>query len=115
MATPTEMMSALEDQVLETVRQSQDAVVKAVQTWAEAGKSLVPDLPAMPFAMPFADQIPAAADVIETAFDFADKMLSVQREFAAAVLEAAKPVLGTAKEAAVKATTTSKAAAAKIA
>lgn len=95
MANATEMINALEDQVLETVRQSQDAVVKAVRTWAEAGKNLVPDLPPLPFS----DQLPATVDLVENAFAFADKLLSSQREFAAAVLEAARPVLG-GKEAA---------------
>ncbi|MGH2650867.1 MAG: hypothetical protein ACRDHK_06610 [Actinomycetota bacterium] len=93
MATATEMFSALEDQVLETVRQSQEAVVKAVKTWAEAGKSIVPDLPPLPFA----DQLPNTVDIVENAFNFADKLLAVQREFAAAILEAAKPVLGKAE------------------
>ena len=90
MATATEMFSALEDQVLETVRQSQEAVVKAVKTWAEAGKSMVPDLPPLPFA----DQLPNTVDIVENAFDFADKLLAAQRDFAAAVLEAARPVIG---------------------
>jgi hypothetical protein len=92
MATATEMIGALEDQVLETVRQSQDAVIKAVKTWAEAGKNLVPELPPLPFA----DQIPATVDLVENAFDFADKLLAAQRDFAAAVLEAARPVIGKA-------------------
>lgn len=92
MATATEMFSALEDQVLETVRQSQEAVVKAVKTWAEAGKSMVPDLPPLPFA----DQLPNTVDIVENAFDFADKLLAAQRDFAAAVLDAARPVIGKA-------------------
>lgn len=96
MATATEMITALEEQVLETVRQSQDAVVKAVQTWAEAGKNILPDLPALPFA----DQLPGTVDLVENAFAFADRMLATQREFAAAVLDAARPVL--AKESAAK-------------
>lgn len=90
MANATEMISALEDQVLQTVHQSQEAVVKAVRTWAEAGKNLVPDLPPLPFA----DQLPATVDLVENAFNFADQLLSAQRELAAAVLEAARPLLG---------------------
>lgn len=89
MATATEMITALEDQVLETVRQGQEAVVKAVSTWAEVGKNLIPDLPPLPFA----DQLPATADLVENYFAFADKLLSAQHEFASAVLEAARPVL----------------------
>ena len=94
MATATEMITALEDQVLETVRQGQEAVVKAVQTWAEAGKNLMPELPPLPFA----DQIPATSELVENAFAFADKLIASQREFATAVLEAAKPALGAAAE-----------------
>ena len=36
MANATEMIISLEDQVLETVKQGQEAVVKAVRTWADA-------------------------------------------------------------------------------
>ena len=71
MATATEMITSLEDQVLETVKQGQEAIVKAVRTWADASKNLIPDLPPLPFA---------------------DKLIASQREFAAAILDAAKPV-----------------------
>ena len=54
MATATDMFTGLEDQVLETVKQGQEAVVKAVRTWADASKNLIPDLPPLPFA----DQLP---------------------------------------------------------
>jgi hypothetical protein len=105
MATATEMITALEDQVLETVKQTQDAVVKAVQSWAEAGKNIVPDLPPLPFS----DQLPAANELVENAFAFADRLLKAQRDFAVAVIEAARPVLGEKNGApAVKATATTK-------
>ena len=90
MATATEMISSLEDQILETVKQGQEAVVKAVRTWADASKNLIPDLPPLPFA----DQLPATSEIVENAFAFADKLLASQREFAAAILDAAKPVFG---------------------
>ncbi|HEV8626049.1 MAG TPA: hypothetical protein VG034_16470 [Acidimicrobiia bacterium] len=95
MANATEMISSLEDQVLETVKQGQEAVVKAVRTWADASKSLIPDLPPLPFA----DQLPNTTEIIENAFAFADKLLASQREFVAAILDAAKPVYGAADKA----------------
>ena len=95
MATATDMFTSVEDQVLETVKQGQEAIVKAVRTWADSSKNLIPDLPALPFA----DQLPATSDLVENAFAFCDKMLASQREFAAAVLEAAKPVYATADKA----------------
>jgi len=92
MANATEMIVSLEDQVLETVKQGQEAVVKAVRTWADASKSLIPDLPPLPFA----DQLPNTTEIVENAFAFADKLLASQREFVAAILDAAKPVYGAA-------------------
>ncbi len=95
MANATEMFTGLEDQVLETVKQGQEAVVKAVRTCADATKNLIPDLPPLPFA----DQLPNTTEIVENAFAFADKLLASQREFVAAVLEAAKPVYGAADKA----------------
>ena len=95
MATATEMFTSLEDQVLETVKQGQEAIVKAVRTWADASKNLIPELPPMPFA----DQLPGTSELVENAFAFCDKILASQREFAAAILDAAKPVFGAADKA----------------
>ena len=105
MANATEMFTSLEDQVLESVKQGQEAIVKAVRTWADASKNLIPDLPALPFS----DQVPATSELVENAFAFCDKILASQREFAAAILDAAKPVIGATdkaiKNGAVKSTT----------
>ena len=90
MANATEMITSLEEQVFESVKQGQEAIVKAVRTWADASKNLIPDLPALPFA----DQVPATSELVENAFAFCDKILASQREFAAAILDAAKPVFG---------------------
>ena len=95
MANATEMITGLEDQVLETVKQGQEAVVKAVRTWADASKNLIPDLPPLPFA----DQLPNTSEIVENTFAFADKLLASQREFVAAILDAVKPVYGAADKA----------------
>jgi len=97
MATATDMITGLEDQILESVKQGQEAIVKAVRTWADASKNLIPDLPPLPFA----DQLPNVSDLLESSFAFADKLIATQREFAAAILDAAKPVY-TATDKAVK-------------
>jgi len=95
MATATDMFSSVEDQVFETVKQGQEAIVKAVRTWADASKNIIPDLPALPFA----DQMPNTSELVENAFAFADKLIAAQREFATAILDAAKPVFGAADKA----------------
>jgi hypothetical protein len=91
MTTTTEMFSGYEDQVLEGVRPSQETVVKAVGTWAEATKNLIPELPSLPFA----DQIPAASELVERYFHFAEALLGAQKKYAGAVIQAVQPVLGT--------------------
>ena len=95
MATATDMITSLEDQVLETVKQGQEAIVKAVRTWADASKNLIPDLPPLPFA----DQLPNVSGLVENSFAFADKLIASQREFVAALLDATKPVYGAADKA----------------
>ena len=95
MANATDMITGLEDQVLETVKQGQEAIVKAVRTWADASKNLIPDLPPLPFA----DQLPNVTELVESSFAFADKLIASQREFASAILDAAKPVYGAADKA----------------
>jgi hypothetical protein len=97
-----EAISAVQDQVLETVRQSQDAVVKMVRSWAGATAGLMPALPPLPYA----EQIPDLGDLVEGTFAFLDGLLTNQKDFAAAVLAAAQPVLGAADQ---PATTKSKA------
>ena len=70
MANAPEMLTSVEDQVLETVKQGQEAIVKAVRTWADASKNLIPDLPALPFA----DQLPNTSTLVENAFAFCDNL-----------------------------------------
>ena len=43
----------LQDEILKTVRKSQEAVVEAIRTWAETVQSIAPKLPAV--NMPLAD------------------------------------------------------------
>ena len=89
--TVTEIISTWEDQVLETVHQSQEAVVKAVGIWAEAGGNLLPK----PLSVPYSDQIPAPAELVELYFEYSAKLLNAQKDFVGAVLGAVEPVLGT--------------------
>jgi hypothetical protein len=75
-----------QDQFLAAVRQSQQAVVDSVAAWASAVKEITP---ATPIATP--DEFPKPSDVIDNAFDFAQKLLDAQRDFAQHVITAASP------------------------
>ena len=102
MANITDKTNAIEDQVLETVKQGQDAIVKAVRTWAEAAENVLPDLPNLSDLpdLPMTDQLPTVSEILDTSFAFADKLIASQREFAEAVLDAAKPLYGAVDKAA---------------
>jgi len=75
-----------QEQVLAALKQSQDAVIRAVETWSDA----VAKLPHPNVEVPaFAKDLPKPEEVLESTFDFAQKVLDAQREFARNVLKAA--------------------------
>jgi len=88
-ANATETITAVQDQVLESVRKGQDAVVSMVGMWAQAATSLMPET----HPLPFADRMPDATAVVESTFAFLDRFLAAQKDFATAILDAARPFL----------------------
>ena|SRR6266702_5561098 len=90
----------LQAQFLDSISKSQDAVVDALRTWADAVHSLTPSLPVS--AVPFADKLPKPSDLVADAFDFAGQLLAVQRKFAEDVLQVTAPVVGGEAPAAAK-------------
>ena len=86
--TPTQ---DLQNEVLNTVRKSQESVIDAIKTWVETVQSITPKIPAVD--MPFADRLPKPQDVVASGYDFAQKLLSSQRKFADEVVKATAPLL----------------------
>jgi hypothetical protein len=92
MASPTiDYTIAAQDRTLGALKQSQSAVVEAVESWAKAVESATPDLPAIPVLA----ALPTPQEIIQTSFDFYGKVLSAQREFAQELVSAASPVIKT--------------------
>jgi hypothetical protein len=85
MTDPRTATQELQTQILDSIRKSQDAVVDALRTWADAVHSVTPSLPVS--AVPFADKLPKPKDLVEDAFDFAAQLLAAQRKFAEDVLQ----------------------------
>src|SRR5262249_31631593 len=81
----------LQDEVLKTVRKSQEAVIDAIRAWADTVQSVAPKLPAV--SMPLADKLPKPADIVASAYDFAEQLLASQRKFAEGALKATAPLL----------------------
>jgi hypothetical protein len=82
-STPTQ---DLQNEVLNTVRKSQETVIDALKTWVETVQSITPKVPAVD--MPFADKLPRPEEVVAGAYDFAEQLLASQRKFAEEVLKA---------------------------
>jgi hypothetical protein len=82
-STPTQ---DLQNEVLITVRKSQESVIDALKTWVETVQSITPKVPAVD--MPFADRLPKPEEVVASAYDFAEQLLASQRKFAEEVLKA---------------------------
>jgi hypothetical protein len=90
----TETRSAgqqIQAEILNTVRKSQDAVVDAIKTWAEAVHSITPSIPTP--SLPYVDKLPKPEEFVANAYDFAEQLLASQRKFAESVLQATTPVL----------------------
>jgi hypothetical protein len=81
----------LQDEVLNTVRRSQEAVIDAIRTWSETVQSITPKLPSVP--VPGADQLPRPEEVVASAYDFAEKLLASQRKFAEEVVKATASIM----------------------
>ena len=88
-ATQEQTLASAQEQTLKSIRETQQAVVEAVRTWADAVEKTVPAVPAMPFA----EELPSPTEIVHTSFEFAEQLLKAQREFAENVLAAASPVI----------------------
>jgi hypothetical protein len=80
-----------QEEILNTVRNSQSAVVEAVQTWARTVQSMTSAMPDV--NMSFADKLPKPQELIASAYDFAGQLLASQRNFAEDVLKATAPMI----------------------
>jgi hypothetical protein len=98
--TESRPLGQVQDEILNTVRKSQAAVVEAIQTWAGAVQSITPSLPEL--NVPFADKLPRPQDLVAGAYDFAEQLLASQRTFAEDVLKATAPLLPAPQDAPAK-------------
>jgi hypothetical protein len=76
----------VQNEVLNTVRKSQETVLDALKTWVETVQSLTPKVPSV--EIPYSDKLPKPEDVVAGAYDFAEQLLASQRKFAEEVLKA---------------------------
>jgi hypothetical protein len=101
MSNPQEIGQKVKDQTMGTVRKTQDVVVEAVTAWSEnAITGTASD--------DFTKQFPTIAEVIDANFDFAQRILSNQRDFAHRIIAATTPKPAVPKAKAVEKPATAK-------
>jgi hypothetical protein len=80
----------VQDELLKVIRTSQETVVEAVKTWVETVKAVTPKVSSA--QLPLADKLPKPQDVVANAYDFAEKLLFSQRQFAEELVKATAPL-----------------------
>ena len=82
----TSTQQDLQDQFLSIVRKSQEIALDAIKSIVDSVQTITPKIPAVD--VPFADKLPKPQDVVAGGYDFAEKLLSNQRQFADEVVKA---------------------------
>ena len=88
-ATLQDIKHRAEEQFLNGVRTSQQAVVDTVTAWAQPLEDLVPEGPTV--SLP--KGVPTTQEVVDDTFAFTLKLIEAQRSFAADLLNAVSPIL----------------------
>jgi len=83
----TDETKRVQDQVLDAIRQSQEAALHAVSAWSESVAKLAPKLPDLP-KLPMTDALPTPGEVSDQFFEFAQQLLTSQQDFVQQLLAA---------------------------
>jgi hypothetical protein len=97
MTTTSGIENGFQDEILATIRKSQDVVIEALQQWTDVVQSVMPAFPALD--LPYMDKLPKPETLVSGAYDFAGQLLATQRKFAEDVLEVTAPLSGRASAA----------------
>ena len=87
MPTDTFDFAALQDSLLDAVKQGQERTIEAVRIVADLASPITNRLPKPPFA----DQLPDPAASVDAGYEFVEKWLAVQRAFAKEVAAVLTP------------------------
>jgi len=87
----TNSIQELQEEFLNTIRKGQETWVEAIRTWVETVQSMAPSVPSM--EVPLADKLPGPEEVVTGAYDFAEKLLASQRQFAEEWVKAMAPLV----------------------
>ena len=87
----TAIRKDLEEELLTTIRKSEDIALDALKPLVEVVQFVIPTMPAV--RVPFADRLPTVHDVMADGYEFAEHLLANQRKFTDEVFKATSPML----------------------
>src|SRR4051794_25553236 len=88
--TPNFDYKAMQEQVLDTIKQAQGFTLDAVKSVTDTVAPLVADLPKLPFADQFPTYDPSEA--VEAGYAFVNELLAAQHDFTKQLLDTLRPV-----------------------
>jgi hypothetical protein len=81
--TYADYLTKIQEDVLDTIKEAQDASLKSFASLRELGANYPTTVPAMPKI----DGFPTASELIKQSFDFTEKFLEVRKEYTLKVAE----------------------------
>ena len=81
----------LQEEFLNVIRTSQETGVEVVKTCVDAVKAVTPKVPSI--QVPLIAKLPTPENVVTGAYDFAEKLLASQRQFAEELVKATAPLM----------------------
>ena len=91
MASTSTAAQDVQEQILSTIRKSQEIALDALKSWVETVQSVTAKIPSVD--LPFADRMPTPHEVVDNSYKFAEEILRNQKKFADEVLEITSPLL----------------------
>jgi len=87
----TTIRQELEDEVLSTIRKSEEVALEALKPLVEVMHYVIPTMPVV--RVPLAGMLPTAHEVVAEVYDFAGHLLADQRRFADEMITATSPLM----------------------
>jgi hypothetical protein len=82
MTDTAQLSRTVVDSVLDAVRQTQEFAINNLNQWTETARKINSELPTRNLSNPFAEYFPQPAELVDSYFDVAERLLANQREFA---------------------------------
>jgi hypothetical protein len=92
MASAQDAITNLQAQALDAIKSGQQAAVDAIQAWSDAVAKVAPTPQSVRGLTPFvADTVGDPTAIVDSVYDFAGQLLTLNKEFVHRLLEATEP------------------------